>query len=40
MLREDTDSYGDIGVLCYGKGFRYSNKDTVSTNITVGNYNT
>jgi len=28
--REDTDSNGDIGVLHYGKRFRYSKKETMA----------
>jgi hypothetical protein len=30
MLREDIDSDEDIGVLRYGKRFRYSNRETVA----------
>jgi hypothetical protein len=30
MLREDTDSDGEIGVLCCGKRFRYNKKETVA----------
>jgi hypothetical protein len=30
MSREDTDSEGEIGVLCCGKRFKYNRKETMA----------